>query len=174
MVWQIDPSHATVEFAVRHMGLATVRGHFAKIEGSVEFDGDRPTGVDATIDAASVDTREPQRDQHLRSADFFHVDAHPKITYRSRQVEALGGGRYRVIGDLTIRGVTRPVTLEAEVTQPAVDPWGNRRIGISASGSIDRKDFGLTWNQVLELGGLLVGDQVRLNVDVELVQAKAS
>lgn len=170
LAWQIDKAHTSVEFAVRHMGIATVRGRFEDLEGTIDFEGGRPTRIQARIPVSTINTREPQRDAHLRSADFFDAERFPYISFVSRRVESLSGNRYRVIGDLTIRDVTREVAFEAEATDVVKDPWGNRRIGLSARGTLDRKDFGLTWNVLLEAGGLLVGDQVRFEIEVEAIE----
>ena len=169
--WKVDPAHSLVEFSVRHMMFATVKGRFSTFEGVIKGDPKDLTNAtfEATIDAASIDTREGQRDNHLRSADFFDVEKFPKITFRSTQVTKTGDNTYKVTGDLTIRGVTRPVTLDVEFTGQGKDPWGNQRIGLSAKGSINRKDFGLTWNAPLEAGGFLVGDKVDLSIEVEAV-----
>lgn len=168
MQWTIDPSHTSVEFAVRHMGISTVRGRFRKINGAIHVsEAGTLDGIEASIDAASIDTAEPNRDAHLRSPDFFHVERYPTLSFRSTKVEPAGDGRYRVQSALTIRDTTRPVTLEVEVTQPINDPYGNMRAAATATGKLNRKDWGLTWNQVLELGALLVGEEVRLTVDVE-------
>jgi polyisoprenoid-binding protein YceI len=170
MTWKIDPSHSSVEFAVRHMAISTVRGRFRSVSGTIES-GDDGTleRVQATIDARSVDTGEPQRDAHLRSADFFDAETHPFLTFRSTTVRAQAGGRYEITGDLTIRGQTRPVTLQVETVGPLPDPWGNRRAAATISGALNRKDFGLTYNQALEFGGVLVGEEVRFTIDVEAV-----
>ncbi|AEB11464.1 YceI family protein [Marinithermus hydrothermalis] len=168
--WNIDPSHTSITFAVRHMGLATVRGQFNEVSGQVELDdANQPVAIEARIKAASIDTRDAQRDAHLRSADFLDADNHPEIVFKSTQIEPLGNQRYRITGDLTIRGVTRPVTFEATLTTPVKDPWGNLRTAAHAEGTLNRKDWGLTWNQVLEFGALLVGEEVRFEIDVEAV-----
>ncbi|MBI5811527.1 MAG: YceI family protein [Deinococcota bacterium] len=170
MKWNLDPSHTSIDFKVRHMGIASVRGSLKVLSGSVETDeAGRPTQVEAVIDAASIATGEPQRDGHLRSADFLHAEQYPEIRFVSTQIEPLGGNRYRIQGNLTIRDITKPVTLEAEVSAPIKDPWGMQRIAASASGQINRKDWNLTWNQVLELGALLVGEEVKFNLEVEAV-----
>jgi polyisoprenoid-binding protein YceI len=173
--WNIDTSHSGINFSVRHMVVSKVRGRFAKFTGAIELnDGDltRST-LEATIDAASIDTGTPERDAHLRSPDFFDTEAYPALRYRSRRIEALSGDRYRVIGDLTIRDVTREVPLEVEYGGRAVDPWGNERVGFTARASVDRKEFGLAWNQVLEAGGVLVGDRVDIEIELEAVKAAA-
>lgn len=170
MKWNLDPSHTSIDFKVRHMGIASVRGSLKVLSGSVDTDeAGRPIQVEAVIDAASIATGEPQRDGHLRSADFLHAEQYPEIRFVSTQIEPLGGNRYRIQGNLTIRDITKPVTLEAEVSAPIKDPWGMQRVAASASGQINRKDWNLTWNQVLELGALLVGEEVKFNLEVEAV-----
>jgi polyisoprenoid-binding protein YceI len=172
-VWNIDPTHTHAEFGVRHLMISTVKGHFSDVAGTVIVeDGDATTAqVDVTIGVASIDTRVEQRDQHLRSPDFFDVERFPALTFRSTKVERAGEDRFRVLGDLTIRDVTRPVTLEVEGTGGLTDPWGNERAGYAATTRINRKDFGLNWNQALETGGVLVGDDVKISLEVELVRA---
>jgi polyisoprenoid-binding protein YceI len=174
MKWNIDPSHSTAEFSVRHMMITNVKGRFGKLEGTVEYDPahPEPSKFEATIDAASIDTRDEKRDAHLRSADFFDVENHPKLTFTSREVKKTEDG-FTAVGDLTMRGVTKPITLEIEgPTEPTKDPWGNTRIGASAHAKINRKDWGLNWNAALEAGGVLVGETVKINLEVSLVQAK--
>lgn len=171
--YEIDPSHSVVEFGVRHLGLAKVRGRFNSFAGTIVI-GDDPTDsrVDVTIDAASIDTRDEKRDQHLRSPDFLDAENHPTLEFHSRRV-TLEGEHPRVEGDLTVRGVTRPVTLDLEFEGAASDPWGNHRIGVSATTEVNRDDFGLTWNQALESGGWLVGKQIRIELSVEAVRKEA-
>lgn len=172
--WTIDASHTTVGFSVRHMMITNVRGELTLGEGVVEHDARSPerSTVRATVDVASIDTREPKRDAHLRSADFFDADNHPTITFVSRSVKPAGKGRFALQGDLTIRGVTQPVTFDVEdVTEPQKDPWGNLRIGAHAKTRIQRSAFGMTWNAALEAGGLLVSDDVTITVDVSLVKS---
>ncbi|HEU4740188.1 MAG TPA: YceI family protein [Meiothermus sp.] len=170
MKWNLDTSHTSIDFKVRHMGIASVRGSLKVLSGTVETDeAGRPSKIEAVIDAASITTGEPQRDGHLRSADFLHAEQYPEIRFVSTQIEPLGGNRYRIQGNLTIRDISRPVTLEAEVSAPIKDPWGMQRVAASASGQINRKDWNLTWNQVLELGALLVGEEVKFNLEVEAV-----
>jgi polyisoprenoid-binding protein YceI len=166
----IDTSHSGIHFTVRHMVIAKVRGAFTRFSGALEFDAEHPESsrVSANIEAASIDTREPKRDEHLRSADFFDVAAHPELRFESTRVERTDDG-YRVTGDLTIRGVTRSVVLDAEFTGTGKDPWGNRRIGFQAKTAINRKDFGLHWNAALESGGVLVGEKVDIELDVEAI-----
>ena len=168
----VDPSHTTVGFSVRHMMITNVRGNFGKVEGSVTYDPANPEAskISATVDIASIDTREEKRDEHLRSADFFDAAAHPAMTFESRKITRKGDD-LEVVGDLTIRGTTREVKLEVEdITAEHVDPWGNRRIGASAKGKIKRSDFGMVWNSALEAGGVLVGDEVKINIEVSLVK----
>jgi polyisoprenoid-binding protein YceI len=173
--WKIDPSHSSIGFSVRHMVVSKTRGRFTRWSGQIRFDPDdaKASSVEVSIDPASIDTADAQRDGHLRSADFFDVEKHPTASFRSTRVEDLGGDRYRIIGDLTIRGVTRPVVLEATYEGSGKDPWGGERAGFVASASIDRKDFGLTWNTTLETGGLLVGDKVELTLEIEAVRQAA-
>lgn len=170
--WQIDPAHTHVEFGVRHMMVSTVKGRFAALSGVIRMDDDDPAGssVEATIDTASIDTRNEQRDAHLRASDFLDVEQFPTIRFRSRRVEPLGGNRFRVTGDLTLHGVTREVTLDATFEGRAKDPWGTERVGFSARTAIDRRDFGLTWNQMLEAGGLILRDAVNLSLEIEAVR----
>jgi len=170
--WVIDPAHSSIEFAVKHMVITTVRGTFAKFEADLAIDEADLARSKATfrIDAASIDTRQPDRDNHLRSADFFDVANHPTITFVTTAIERTGNNTYRITGDLTIRGTTRPVTFEAEVHGPARNPFGKTVVAVSVSGKINRKDFGLTWNAPLEAGGWLVGDEVRINADFELIK----
>jgi len=173
-VWDIDPAHTGVEFAVRHLMISTVKGRFAGVAGTVTTGDDLTTAeLDITIDAASIDTREPQRDAHLRSADFLEVEAFPSLTFKSRRVERLADDEYRVTGDLTVRGVTREVTLDVTSYGSTADPWGHEKAGFSAATKIKRSDYGLTWNAALETGGVVVGDEVKIAIDVELTKRKA-
>jgi polyisoprenoid-binding protein YceI len=171
--WEIDLAHSNASFTVRHMMVSNVRGEFTKLAGGVDVVGDDPTTakVVVTIDAASINTREPKRDAHLRSAEFFDVDRFPTITFTSKKIERAGEGRLKLVGDLTIHGVTKQVTLDVEELTPEVrDPGGNLRVGAHATARINRKDFGLLWNRTLESGGVLVGDEVAITIDVELVK----
>lgn len=173
--WTIDPAHTSVTFGVRHMMVSTVRGEFQKVSGSVTYDPKRPeaTVIQATIDVASINTREPKRDDHLRSADFFDVEKFPTIEFRSRGATRRKDGGLEVAGELTIHGVTHVVALEIdEPTSEYADPWGFVRMGASAKTKIKRSDFGMTWNSVLEAGGVLVGDEISLQLDVELQRTK--
>ncbi len=175
--WNIDASHSSIHFSIRHLVIAKVRGQFARWSGSFTVDNeDFSRGqVTATIDAASIETGVADRDKHLKSADFFDVAQFPEITFKSTRVENAGKEHWKVIGDLTIHGVTREVTLQVEHSGGAKDPWGNQRLGFSAKTSIERKEFGLSWNQVLEAGGVMVGDKVDIEIDLEAVhQAKAA
>lgn len=173
--WGFDIAHSSVNFWVRHLMVSKVHGRFTKWSGSFEFDEANPAAshVDVQIDAASIDTKEPQRDGHLRSPDFLAVEKHPNITFHSTGVESSSGEGYRLKGDLTIRGVTKPVLLEVEYAGRVKDPWGGERAGFTAKTSINRKDFGLSWNQALEAGGVVVGDKVEISIEVEAVKAKA-
>jgi polyisoprenoid-binding protein YceI len=175
--WQIDPSHTQVEFAVRHLMISTVRGRFSDVTGSVTVpDGDfSRAALQASIGVASLDTREPQRDAHLRSADFFDAEVFPTITFKSRRVDANAGdpGRFVLVGDLTLHGVTREVRLDVTVEGRGRDPWGNERAGFSVTARVSRKDFGLVWNQLLETGGVAVGDEVKIAIDTEIVAVPA-
>ena len=171
--WQLDPSHLDLGFAVRHLMISTVKGRFGTATGTVSTDGDdfATAEVEVSIDATSIDTREAGRDTHLRSADFFDVERFPTITFKSRKVTPQSGhGRYTVVGDLTIRGISREIALDVTTEGFVRDPWGNEKAGFSAVGHLNRKDFGLTWNVALETGGVLVGDEVKLHLEVELAK----
>ena len=172
--WNIDPVHAVAEFKVKHMMIANVKGQFSKVSGVLKLDESDLTksSVEASIEAASIETRDADRDAHLKSADFLDVEKYPTLTFRSDRVSKTGDGEISVEGDLTIHGVTRKVTFEVEgPTPPAKDPWGNTRLAISGTTKINRKDFGLNWNAALETGGILVGDQVTINLDAEFIKA---
>lgn len=170
--YEIDATHSSVHFSVRHMMLSNVRGEFTKVSGTIKFDRENPgnSSVEVVIDASSINTRDAQRDAHLKSADFLDVEKSPEMRFQSKQIEANSNGG-KVRGDLTIRGVTREVTLDVEGPTPEVkDPWGKQRIGASATAKLNRKDFGLTWNAALETGGVLVGEEVKITIDVEAVR----
>lgn len=172
-IWNIDPSHTTVSFTARHLMITKVRGRFGKVEGTITVPEDRlQSSVEATIDLSSIDTGDQARDEHLRSADFFDVENNPTMTFRSTEVRE-DGGDFELTGDLTVRGVTKPVTLELEFDGVSGDPWGGTRAGFTAKGEINRKDFGLEWNVALESGGVLVGDKIKIELDVEAVAAVA-
>ena len=171
--WEIDPAHASVEFRVRHLMVAWVKGAFPDVAGTVEIDETDLTKskVNVTIGAASIDTNNAKRDEHLRSADFLASASYPAMTFVSKKIVVAGGQLRQVIGDLTIRGTTREVTLSVDELTPAIkDPWGNTRRGATASAEINRKDFGLTWNKALETGGVVVGDEVRIALGIELIR----
>ncbi|MBX3189199.1 MAG: YceI family protein [Labilithrix sp.] len=173
-IWSIDPSHSSATFSVRHLMITNVRGEFQKLSGSVTYDPARPeaTTVQATIDVASINTREPQRDAHLRSADFFDAETHPTLTFTSKALRT-GDRGLELVGDLTIRGTTREVVLAIDGPTPEQDdPWGNVRIGASATTKIKRSEFGMTWNTLLETGGIAVADEVSISLDVSLVRQK--
>lgn len=171
--WTIDPTHSGVHFSVRHMVFAKVRGRFDTWSGSLHWDGEDLTtaSVEVEIDAASIDTGVGDRDKHLRSPEFLSVEEFPKLTFKSKRIEKLKGEKVRVVGDLTIRDVTREVVLDAEYNGQAKDPWGNQRVAFNATTSLNRADFGLTWNQALEAGGVLVGERIEIELEVQAVQA---
>lgn len=170
-VWQIDPAHTEVGFGVRHLMISTVKGNFTAVEGSVSIEGDdvETARVDVKIDASSIDTRVEQRDQHLRSPDFLDAETYPYLTFESTKVERVGEDRLKIVGDLTIRDTTREVSLDAQELGRVKDPWGSERAGFTATTEINRRDFGLNWNQALETGGVLVGDRVSITLETELV-----
>jgi polyisoprenoid-binding protein YceI len=175
--WQIDPAHSTASFSIRHMMISNVRGEFGKVTGSVNWDEADVTKstAEATIDTTTINTHEPKRDQHLKSPDFFDVAKYPTITFKSKSVKKAGADRLTITGDLTMHGVTKPVTLEATYTNDELkDPWGNTRRGASARTKLNRKDFDLKWNQTLESGGVLVGDEVDITLDLELIKKAAN
>jgi polyisoprenoid-binding protein YceI len=169
--WQIDPFHTNVEFTVRHMMVSTVRGKFEKVTGTIGFDPADPSAaaVEAVIETASINTGVTDRDNHLRSADFFEVENFPTLTFKSKRVEPSGDNEAKIVGDLTIRGITREVALNVEFLGTMGSPFGDTRAGFVASGSINREDFGLTWNQALEAGGVLVSKDVRMELNVQAV-----
>jgi polyisoprenoid-binding protein YceI len=173
--WSIDPAHSSVEFAVRHLMISNVKGRFSDVKGSLVGNeaGTAEASVEVSIGVQSIDTREAQRDAHLRSADFFDVDHFPEMTFRSTRAERLGEGRFPLAGALTIHGVTRDVVLDVTSEGRTTDPWGGERAGFAATTRIRRSDFGLTWNQILEAGGVVVGDEVKVSIDVELVKQAA-
>lgn len=173
LAWQVDPAHSHVGFSVRHMGVGSVRGRFENFEAQVDIEGGKLKAVDAKIDVNSVNTRQEMRDGHLKSPDFFDAATHPTIGFKSKRVEPASDGTFKVLGDLSIRGVTREVTLEGEMSEVIKDPYGNQRVGLSAQGSIIRKDFDLNYNSILEAGGLVVGDRVKLDIEVEAFQPQA-
>jgi polyisoprenoid-binding protein YceI len=169
-IYAIDPAHSSVEFVVRHLMISKVRGRFAGVAGTIELEpgSDVPTAVTATIDATSIDTREPQRDAHLKSADFFEVEKYPALEFVSTRIEGAPND-FTIYGNLSMHGITHEIALKAEFEGRGADPWGGQRAGYSASAAINRKDFGLTWNAVLEAGGVAVSDEVRIELNVEAV-----
>jgi polyisoprenoid-binding protein YceI len=169
--WNVDPSHSSVEFQVKHMGLATVKGFFGEFAGSLDVAEDGSVSASGTVEAATLNTRSQQRDEHLRSPDFFDVANHPQLTFQSKAIEQVDEENYRLTGDLTIAGTTNEVVIDAEVTGTDLDPWGNTRVGLEASTQIDRTEFGLTWNQALESGGVLVGKKVKIQLEISAVKA---
>ena len=171
--WNIDPAHSIAEFKVRHMMISFVRGEFSGLSGVLKLDETDYTRstVEVSIPTASVRTVDERLDDHLKNADFFHVEKFPTLTFISTKVRSTGGRNYAVTGDLMIHGVTRSVTLTVnDVSEPSNDPWGNQRIGLSASTTINRKDFGIIWNTALDSGGVLVGDEVSIALDVQLIK----
>jgi polyisoprenoid-binding protein YceI len=171
--WSVDTAHTSVEFSVRHLMISSVKGRFGTVAGTVVTDPD-PTQseIDISIDAASIDTRQEQRDVHLRSADFFDVEKFPTLTYKSRRITDVRGDSFKVVGDLTIRGISREVILDVTAQGTGTDPWGGQRAGFEATASIKRSDFGLTWNQVLEAGGVAVGDDIKITIDAQVVKVQ--
>jgi polyisoprenoid-binding protein YceI len=173
--WQVDGAHSAIHFSVRHMVISKVRGRFTRWNAKLALDPSdlARSAVEVDIEAASIDTGVADRDAHLRSGDFLDAGKHPSLTYRSRRVEALSPERLRIVGDLTIRGVTREVVLEAEHGR-GKDPWGNERAGFVATATLNRKDFGLAWNQALETGGVLVGDRVEIEIELQAIRQAAT
>jgi polyisoprenoid-binding protein YceI len=171
--WRVDPAHSSVAFEVKHLMIATVRGHFSEFEGGLEAAEDDPSNSRAwgTVKVASIDTGNPDRDAHLRSAEFFDAERYPEMRFETIRIHHVEGGRYRVRGDLTIKDTTREVEVDATVEGAAEDPWGNERVGIAIRGAIDRTEFGLTWQQRAPTGALLVGDDVAILIDVSAIRA---
>lgn len=176
MSWKIDSAHSEITFSVRHMMISNVRGRFEKFSGEVNFNPDdlATSSVDVKIDASSINTREAQRDGHLMSPDFLNVETYPYLTFKSMQVEKVNENHGKIYGDLTIRGVTRPVVLDVEYSGVARSPYGTTSAGFSASTTINRKDWGLTWNVALETGGLLVGEDIKINIELEIVKQEVA
>ena len=170
MQWSLDPAHSQIQFAVKHLGISTVRGVFERFTGTITEENGVPTAVTVEIDIASITTNNEQRDVHLRSADFFDAESHPKATF-SLTTFTRSGDTVTAAGDLTIRGVTKPITLTGEVGGPATDPWGNQKVSAELETKISRKEFGLTWNVALEAGGVLVSDDVKIRIDVQAAPA---
>ncbi len=174
ITWKLDPAHSSAEFKIKHMMISNVKGTFTGLSGTLVEDKNDPTRstVEATVDIGTINTGDPQRDAHLKSADFFEHEKHPHMTFKSTKVEKTGEGDYKVTGDLTLHGVTKPVTFAVEgPSAPGKDPWGNTRIGLSATGKINRKDFGLSWNAALETGGILVGEDVHISIEAQFIKA---
>jgi len=172
--WKLDPAHSTAEFKVKHMMISNVKGSFSGLSGDLTLhEPDHIlTKIDASIDVSTVSTGDAQRDGHLKGAEFFDVEKFPTMTFKSTKVVPEGGGDFTVTGDLTLHGVTQSVTFEVEgLSEPAKDPWGNLRIGLSVAAKINRKDFGLTWNAALETGGVLVGEDISIGLEVEFIKA---
>ncbi len=174
--YDIDASHSRASFKVRHLMISNVRGDFSGIKGSIEFDAAKPAAakIEAVIDVNTINTAEPKRDAHLKSPDFFDTAKYPTMSFKSKSVVKTGANKFNATGDLTMHGVTRQVVLAVETTPDVKDPWGNVRMGASATTKINRKDFGLAWNQALETGGVAVGEEVEISLDVELVKKAAA
>jgi polyisoprenoid-binding protein YceI len=172
--WTVDPAHSSVEFQVKHLGIATVKGHFHEFEGGLEIAADgTPAKAYGTVKVASVDTREEQRDAHLRSPDFFDAERHPELTFASTAIEQVDEESWTITGELSIHGVTRTVTLDAELQGLEQDPWGNERVAVEITGQIKRGDFGMTFNQALGSGNMLVSDKVKIALDVSAIRQAA-
>lgn len=170
--WKLDPAHTVVEFSAKHMMITTVKGRIADVQGTIYTDEKDPknSSVEAILKGTSIDTRNDQRDQHLRSGDFLNVEQFPEIRFETTRLEG-DKDSFRLTGDLTIRDVTRPVTLDVEYGGRTRDPWGGERVGFSATGKIDRREFGLVWNQAMETGGVLVGNDIKINIEVQAIKA---
>ncbi|MGA5808172.1 YceI family protein [Streptomyces cellulosae] len=170
--YELDPAHTTIGFVARHAMVTNVKGHFKEFSGQLHLDGSDPSKSTASIDVVmnSIDTGNADRDNHLRSADFFKTDEFPTMTFRSTKAEALGGGQYRITGDLTILGTTRPITIDLEFNGAAKDPFGNERVGFEGKAEISRSEWGLTWNAALETGGMLVSDKIKLVFDISAIR----
>ena len=169
--WAVDPSHSQVGFQVKHLGIATVRGDFSDFEGTLVIGDDLASAkASGSVNVASVDTNEEKRDAHLRSPDFFHVDEHPRIEFESKAIEPIDEDRFRITGDITLHGVTREIELTAEITGTEEDPWGNERVGLEITGQLNRADHGMTFNQALGSGNVLVSDKVKLALDISAVK----
>jgi polyisoprenoid-binding protein YceI len=171
-IWQLDKAHSGISFSVRHMMVTNVRGSFNNFDAAVTADTDNLTNVDATItiDVNSINTKDEGRDGHLKSPDFFNVEQFPQIVFKKASLVAKGGEDYTLTGDITIAGVTKPITLNTEIAGPAKDPWGNIKLGVTADGVINRSDFGLTYNAALETGGFLIGDAIKVHIELEFAQ----
>jgi polyisoprenoid-binding protein YceI len=175
-VWDIDPAHSAAQFQVRHLMISNVRGEFSKMSGKVTFDGKNYAGIkaEAVIQVASINTREPKRDEHLRSADFFDAAKYPTLTFKSKRVQGIAGSKFQLVGDLTMRGVTKEAVLDVEATPIIKGMNEESRIGAHATTKVNRQDFGIKWNRTLDAGGLAVGDMVQIELDLELIQQPAA
>ena len=173
--WKIDEAHSSVEFVVKHMMVSRTKGRFTKFDGTIQFDDENLANSSAKveIDVASIDTHDAKRDEHLRSADFFDIEQYPTMTFVSREIKPLGKDKFQLIGDLTIKGVTEATVINVEPTGKGTSPWGQQVMGFEASTNVNRKDYGLTWNVALETGGFLVGDDIKINLEVEAIQQQA-
>jgi polyisoprenoid-binding protein YceI len=168
--WTVDPAHSNVEFSAKHLGIATVRGAFNEFEGTFEVGEDGSAKARGTVEVVSIDTNEDQRDTHLRSEDFFHAEVHPQLSFESTEIRAVDEDAFLIHGDLTMRGVTRPIVLEAELQGTEIDPWGNERVALEARGQLNRRDWGMTFNQALGSGNMLVSDKIKLTLDISAIK----
>jgi polyisoprenoid-binding protein YceI len=168
--WKVDPAHSSVEFSVKHLGIVTVRGKFNEFGGTLEIGDDVESAPYGTVQTASVYTNEEQRDNHLRSEDFFHTDVHPELSFESTAIRPIDDDTFEIDGDLTMRGVARPIKLRAEILGTESDPWGNERVGLEVSGTLSRGDWGMTFNRALGSGNVLVSDRVKLSLDISAVK----
>ena len=168
--WTVDPAHSNLEFSAKHLGIATVRGAFNEFEGTFEVGDNGSARARGTVEVASIDTNEDQRDTHLRSEDFFHAEVHPQLSFESTEIRPVGEDSFLIHGDLTMRGVTRPIVLEVELQGTEIDPWGNERVALEARGQLNRRDWNMTFNQVLGSGNMLVSDKIKLSLDISAVK----
>ena len=168
--WTVDPAHSNVEFSAKHLGIATVRGAFNEYEGSFKVGEDGAAKARGTVEVASIDTNEDQRDTHLRSADFFDADVHPQLSFESTEIRPLDEDTFLIHGDLTMRGITQPIVLEAELQGTEIDPWGNERVALEARGQLNRRDWNMTFNQALGSGNMLVSDKIKLSLDISAIK----
>lgn len=168
--WTVDPAHSNVEFSAKHLGIATVRGAFNEFEGTFEVGEDGSAKARGTVEVVSIDTNEDQRDTHLRSEDFFHAEVHPQLSFESTEIRAVDEDAFLIHGDLTMRGVTRPIVLEAELQGTEIDPWGNERVALEARGQLNRREWGMTFNQALGSGNMLVSDKIKLSLDISAIK----
>ena len=168
--WTVDPAHSSVEFSAKHLGIATVRGVFNEFEGGLEVGEDGSAKARGTVQVVSIDTNEEQRDNHLRSEDFFHAEVHPELSFESTEIRPLDENAFLIHGDLTMRGITRPIVLEAEIQGTEIDPWGNERVGLEARGQLNRREWNMTFNQALGSGNMLVSDKIKLALDISAIK----